>query len=74
MTPTFLLLCLFFQIFLIDILSLSPESGHSELWTTFISSVIRNPPRVILGYDFKNDLNTLANTSVIFSNLKDCFK
>ena len=64
------------QIFLIDMLCFPIKSDNSKLWSTFIESVINHPLglRMILGYDFKNDLKTLANTSPVFSKLKDLLK
>jgi len=64
------------KIFLIDMLCFPIKSDNSKLWSTFIESVINHPLglRMILGYDFKNDLKTLANTSPVFSKLKDLLK
>ena len=69
----------FFQIFLIDMLVFSSDSHeHTDLWTNFFNSVIHKPLdpdlKVILGYDFRNDLKTLASTSPVFSDLKGKLK
>merc|ERR1739838_1230802 len=67
------------KVFLIDMVAiLSDPHKFTELWSNFFRSITIDPTgndiKVILGYDFGNDLKTLASTSPVFSDLKGILK
>ena len=63
----------FEKIYLLDLLAYPPEN-FLEDWESFICDVLLQQPRLVLGYDPKSDLRTLANTHSCFENLREQFK